>query len=590
MNILPHIREAVRWNPAAQFEAFQKIYDKKRNLVSPKANIHQQRINAVVVAAVKSGRPCRIIGLKPRQKGSSTFAVQVGHTRLKAKPGIGLIAGGNHFQGKNLFKILNTYAKNDDLDPDACKVMDREARYSNGSTMERITLANDDAGRSGTYQFLIVTEAAYLSDDGVANADDVLDGLLKCVPLEPETVIIVESTANGAAGYFYDKYQEAITIDEFIAGRNGYVKVFSAWFEFEDSWLEPSTEGIASRDDLTVQEIDYEAEIGRELSLGQFAWMRYALRDECKGDWDKFKQDYPSDDDSAFLRSGRCAFDVGALKYQSDLAKRTRREFGNLVYDERLDRVTWASGDERGSMLVRFEDRIRGCRYLVSIDPMTGEDQTGGDDPDSHSVLVMRDGYMRGGRWIEPAVVMRNVLVPGTKPNTLCCWWDIDVLEEQVFRLARYWGALVVPEMNKDRGMVELLKLRDGVDIYKRRIFNRREQVEMDALGWMTDKVTRPMVIDGLVTRIRKAGKGEIGGGIEVRCPWAVAQMGNFVRKPSGRCEAMTGKHDDDVLALAIGAFCLESATPWFGDIRVGDDEPWQGRTPEREGSRSWSV
>lgn len=96
---------------------------------------------------------------------------------------------------------------------------------------------------------------------------------------------------------------------------------------------------------------------------------------------------------------------------------------------------------------------------IISVDTMTGADQTGGDDPDSHSILCHRAGYMdSSGQWIEPALVMRNILVPGVKPNSLVCWWNIDVVEVEVYRMARYYQAVIAPEMNMDRGLVELLK------------------------------------------------------------------------------------------------------------------------------------
>jgi len=128
---------------------------------------------------------------------------------------------------------------------------------------------------------------------------------------------------------------------------------------------------------------------------------------------------------------------------------------------------------------------------------------------------------------------------------------------------------VVVPEMNMDRGLVELLKLRGDVSIYEREIFNRREQVRTKALGWMTDIRTRPMVIENLARMVRESGRGGFGEGIEVRCPWALKQMRNFVVKPNGRAEAAVGHHDDDVLALAIGAYVLDAAVPWVPRERV---------------------
>jgi hypothetical protein len=553
------IEDAVRWDAAAWMEAFGKIERKNGDIVSPVANVYQRRINEVLMWCHEHSQPARLVCLKPRQKGSSTFSVAAGHNRLHAKRGRGLVAGGAHFQGANLFKILRTYADNDEFRPKACKVMDTEARYSNGSTFERITLANPNAGRSGTYQVLIITEVAYLSEEGVANATNVLNGLMKCVPFEPDTIIIEESTAKGAQGDFYESWQTGITFEELKAGKNGKVRIFAAWWEFDDSRMDPSREGIASVADLTPDEQALAAKW--KLDLEQVAWMRWAIREECKGDWDRFCQDYPFDPESAFLKSGRCRFNAEGLEYQESLVVTRPRSFGALEYNAHADRISWVSTTEYEARCVRWEQPRAGCRYLLAVDPMTGASQTGGDDPDSHGVFVLRAGYLQHGVWHEPAVVMRNILVPDGM--RFGCWWDIDVLEEEVWRMARYWQALIVPEMNMDRGLVELLKLRGDVDIYEREIFNRREQVRTKALGWTTDMKTRPMIIEGLAKAVREAGRGEIGGGIEVRCPWAIRQMRNFVVKPNGRAEASANHHDDDVLALAIGLQLLDHATPW---------------------------
>lgn len=555
------IRESCRWNTAAWMENGGKIRLKNGDLVTPVPNEYQRKITDLVKWCQENGRPCRIVALKPRQKGSSTVSVAVAHVRAKAKTCRGLIAGGAHFQGSNLFNILDTYAANDAVDPAACKVMDMEARYKTGSTIERITLANKNAGRSGTYQVLILTEVAYLADEGVANADIVLNGLLKCVGLEPGTIIIQESTANGANGAFYETYNGGITIEEFKAGKNGYVKIFSPWYEFADSRLEPESEGINDVSDLTVKELELKQEW--KLDLAQIAWMRWAIREECKGDFSRFEQDYPFDDESCFLKSGRGRFSAAGLKYQEQRSKEVPREFGLMEYNVRADMVTFRPTTEQEARVVRWEKPRVGCRYIISVDSMTGESQTGGDDPDSHSVLVHRAGFFEFGRWHEPALVCRSICYhDGPRFG---CWWDIDVLEEDVWRMARYYGSCpIAPEMNQDRGLVELLKLRPDANIYRREIFNRREGTVTQAYGWMTDPKTRPMVIETGARLIRESGKGVPGEGYEMRCPWLIKQAKNFVVKASGRAEAAQGHHDDDVLSWCIGAQLIDHATPYF--------------------------
>lgn len=562
--------EVVRWNTAGQMEGYLKIKTKAGDVIRPEVNEYQAEISEIVEWCHDHGRPCRIIGLKPRQKGSSTVSVGVGHVRLKAKDKTsGLIAGGAHFQGSNLFGILSTYAEEDELDPGSCKVQDKVAVYANGSEMGRITLANSNAGRSGTYQFMLVTEVAYLAEEGVANAAEVLNGLLKCVGFEPDTIIILESTAKGASGDYYERYQKAITFDEFKAGKDGYVKVFCPWYRFKDSRRDPEKEGIVGWESLT----DFEGELSRKwgLDLEQIAWMRWALRDECNGDWDRFCQDYPFDEETAFLKSGRGRFNVDGLKYQDEVSRRSLREHGVLEMDK-YGRVVFRPVNEDEARVVRWERPVPGRRYILAVDLMTGESQTGSDDPDSHGYGVIRAGYLDAGthQWVPPALVARGMLYPD-KRGRMGCWWDIDVLEEEVYRMAKYYGdCIIAPEMNMDRGLVELLKLRFDANIYQRELFNQREGVKTKALGWVTDVRTRGMVVENLARAIREAGRGSIGEGIEIRDPWTIRECRNFVVKKNGRAEAAAGHHDDQVMFLAIGLTLIDHATPFIEPVVEG--------------------
>ena len=60
-------------------------------------------------------------------------------------------------------------------------------------------------------------------------------------------------------------------------------------------------------------------------------------------------------------------------------------------------------------------------------------------------------------------------------------------------------------------------------------------------------------MIDGLASRIREQS-------VDIACPHLVSELQSFVRMSNGRSEAISGKHDDDVLAAAIGLFNIKSA------------------------------
>jgi hypothetical protein len=120
-----------------------------------------------------------------------------------------------------------------------------------------------------------------------------------------------------------------------------------------------------------------------------------------------------------------------------------------------------------------------------------------------------------------------------------------------------------VVEVNKDRGVIELQKARGNMDIYQRQVWNKRDSETTEQYGWMTTEKSREMVISTLARALREAGKGQVGEGIEVRCPWILGQLKNFVTKKNGRSEAAKGKHDDDVLMVSIGLQCIDQATTY---------------------------
>ena len=264
-------------------------------------------------------------------------------------------------------------------------------------------------------------------------------------------------------------------------------------------------------------------------------------------------------------RISRCVFTTSSLDLQDSISNINlgRREFGYFANQGTDDepRVVWNPTGEDGAMTVRWEQPRIGHRYLVSVDSASGADQTGGEDPDSHSILVHRAGYIAAetGEWVPPALVARNMMVPANKPGAICCWWLQDVLQTQVWLMCIYYKAFLVPEYNHDKGLVEEMR-KKNIPIYKRPVFDKIEQRETNLLGWMTTAQTKPRIIARFEVAMREMLDQVVGGGYEVRCPWILKQMRNFGTLPNGRQEALFG-HDDDVISAAIGVFTIDSAT-----------------------------
>lgn len=568
--------KAIRDDSSAWWETYGRIWPKVRTkgLITPRRNRLQERIARVIDKMEALGLPVRIIGLKPRQRGSTTFFTGIGYTRMRRRPTSACIIAGEYSQTMEAWQMMQTYHQNDQFKGwnNTGSINEEVGKYTNGSKLKKETAGDKHAGIAGTYQFLHATEVGRWANQGVVNAAEVLANILKCVPLEADTMVVIESTAEGDTGEFPTRWRDAVDADDFLDGRvvvmpGQYVRVFAAWFEFDDSAVrlndEQKRQIEASLDTVErwkgerdlIADYGVKDETGRVVRLGdavkgfdvweQLAWRRQAIDLECKKDPRIFDRDYPHSWEAAFQASGRYVFNKSGLKAMKRRAEARHAQYG--VLEKQGERVVWRPTDREEGRIKLWERPLPNRRYGVVVDTMTGASQAAGLDPDCHSVQVWRDGYWEPGpRWVRPAMVAR--IIPP-------CRWNIDVLEEHVWRLSCYYGGqspcIVIPEVNMDRGLIELLKLRSSANIYVREQFNRREsRMETESFGWATTPQTRPMIIEALAAEIREFDTE--GRGIDVWDLEAIEEYSNFIQKENGRMEAAAGRHDDDVLCSAI--------------------------------------
>jgi hypothetical protein len=577
------IDDAIRDDTGVWFEMHGRIFNKARELERPKSNYLQQKLQRVINKLREMGLPVRIIALKPRQKGSTTYCGAIDYTMLRKKPTAAVIIGGQYSQTNSLWQMIQTYQKWDTFDwKNIGEINSKEGKWSHGSTLIQETANDSLAGIAATFQLIHATEVARWSEYGVNNAADVLSNLLKCAPLLPETVVVLESTAESQSGDFYNRFVSAVDGDRFLAGEvtvqpGQFVRVFAPWFEFADSNLpdhltaeqKAMVEETLDKNDEYYGEKELIANYAQTDEKGvthlggsvrthdvweQLAWRRWAISEECKRDRAIFDRDYPHSWEDAFQKSGEVRFNLTGLKVQEKRLSQRAAEYG-ILEESPNGKPVFRPTDENEAQVIIFERPLPGRRYILPIDPMTGITQTGGKDPDYHSAIVLRAGHTNhAGRWHRPGTVAR--IIP--------CRWDIDVLESQSWRLARYYGGKsgckIAVEINKDRGLVELFKNR-GADLYQRELFNQREQKVTNAYGWETTSKTREMIIENIARAIREWDKDNEG--IDIFCPTALGQLNHFIRKHDGRSEASAGWHDDDVLAIAIGLQLIDHATTY---------------------------
>jgi hypothetical protein len=289
--------------------------------------------------------------------------------------------------------------------------------------------------------------------------------------------------------------------------------------------------------------------------------MRWAIREECNGDFGKFCEDYPFDPESAFRTSGKCRFDGEVLKDMKTLAKSAIFEDGFLTQqdNETVAFQSYRNGD--GDIRI-WERPQEGMKYLLSEDPATDESQTVGADPDRHSVLVWRKGFHddRLNQW-RPAKLVARLKAP--------FYGDGDVVAGHAARLSLYYGKCIVG-IEQNCGIDQIRLLRNaGIPIHKRRALSARTKttVEMDGFR-MGDKQERNALVEGFAAAIRQRE-------IEIPCLHMLDECEKFITRADGRAEAAQGAHDDDVISGCIAWELMPNATEYRADrIRTSQDPP----------------
>ncbi|MBN8422473.1 MAG: hypothetical protein J0L73_26395 [Verrucomicrobia bacterium] len=563
------LRLLVEANPMVWLENYGKIMTKKKELRLLKPNPLQFRLAQVVDYMLRHKLPVRILIYKPRQKGSSTGSMGIADWFVKRFGHKAYLCGNELSNCRNLWDILKTYNDHDHYDWGfTSEVLAKSARYGNGGQFHWATAKNVESGRSATLGALVMTEIArWAEDDGaVRDAGKVFSSLMGAVPLEPNTLVIGETTVRGASGVFYEQWQRAKTFEQMQNGDyepGDFIKVFMPWYVFEDSKL-ACTEAEASKihsgsDCLNETERATERNLltRYKLTPGHVKYFRMRLK-ACDYDPEERDREEPTTEESGFFAAQANYFNKTNLQHMRRAAEEEEKEvqMGVFEWDDKVKRqaVTWtlATEEDRPLWVLRERPQI-GRRYTIGADNSRGLANSKGD-PDCHAVPVVRDGYAckETGTWVRPKVVatLRSK-----------CRIDIDVLADEIAKISKFYGgALVVPEANNDCGLIMCLK-KLGVNIYERErpATDKEDQMPTGKLGiWTSDDGAGQGMRSGMLGELRAAVRKQMmdGEGIDIPFIHILDEMEHFAINPNtGKAEAMEGWHDDFVMGLAFAYF-----------------------------------
>jgi len=536
------LADLIRIDPEVWFSTFAVIKDKRGKDIKPKANTLQKRMFAHYRKCQIEGLPCKMIILKPRQKGASTCAQALTYHHMRKYENLsGSLMGDISGTSDKVFEIYRRYAENDIFPWDGTGTNLEDGgnladliKLKTKSQYGKETAGSKNAGRSGTIQVGNMTEVAFWPMQG--ERDPALGYLQSLYDGDSVSLVVADSTPNGPNGWFYRTWVQD----------NEWAKIFAAWFEFEDSVI-PFNSEEDKQDFIDTMTEDEKQEMERfDVNYEQLHWRRRVLQDKCNGDLSKFRQEYPSDPDECFLMSSRPRFHMGNVESMYKACNEQNCRYGNITVQGDSKNASFTP--DRAGMWKIYDEPEYDSKYLISADTCTGEDQqTQGlaADPDYHSVQVWRAPFEDWhGNWHVPRMVaLHHSRV------------DIGILAHEVEAAARYYGnAFVIPEVNNSGLALLKYLLEMGLSVYRRRKYNDSMGMVEKSFGWSTDKITRKTVIDHLASEI-------IEENVDIPDADVLKEFKTFVINDRGKPEAAPGHHDDHVLAAAIALYNIDSAT-----------------------------
>jgi hypothetical protein len=297
------------------------IKDKDSRIVKFVPNKAQKALIDRVLQCLALGVPIRIIVLKARQMGLSTAIEAIIYWWTSTHKNItAVIVGHEDASSKNLYNMFKRYYEhcNPLFQPtrkyntrqdivfdveDKVKQQYREQGLPSpglGSIIKTSTAKNTSTGRSDTVQLIHGSEIGEWE-----NGEDLVGSLLQTVPLRPNTMIFLESTAKGMGNYFHKEWESA------SKGDSVFEPFFFPWWMHDEYERDDPISSITEEEE-NIMELMAKADIPFEQQLKKLAFRRYKAKEFTSNPMLLY-QEYPSTDYEAFLASGRPRFDIPSL-------------------------------------------------------------------------------------------------------------------------------------------------------------------------------------------------------------------------------------------------------------------------------------
>ena len=504
-------------------------------------NRPQRRLLALMEEQRVAGRPVRVILLKARQWGGSTL-VQLYMAWMQIVRHTGwnsLICGHLHLTSKSIKRMYNLLLRHyprellEEADeplrfaklegqPNVQQISSRDCLVLTGSAR------SEDAARGYDISMAHLSEVAFWKASAMHSPDDVVRSVCGSVALKPDTIIVLESTANGVGNYFHDEWLRT------QMGRSDKAPLFVPWNEI----------GIYRQEVDDVQALwdtmdEYERWLwDKGCTLEQINWY-HSKRKEYHSH-SLMMAEYPTTPTEAFTATGNHPF---APEHLDRLEKNCLPE-PLLTGDIQADGLTGCDAKVNvhlvaasNGLLKVWERPEKDCavhaRYMVVVD--VGGRSQGSD----YSVIAV---------WRLPN---------GSRLPAIVAQWrghiDHDMLAWKAMQLAVFYNnGLLVVESNTLTNEAARAGESDYILEKLRHCYGNVYQRATDKPGFHTNVKTKGQAIAALVGAVRDGRYVE-------RDQDAVNEMREYQDKGGGRYGAPPGKHDDILMTRAIGFLLMDN-------------------------------
>jgi len=505
-------------------------------------NRPQRRLLQVMEQQRTAGKPVRVILLKARQWGGSTLVQMylAWMQMVRHRGWNSLICGHLHATSKSIKRMYNLmlrhYPRQLLDDDDGQEQQLRFAKLEGQSNVQQIeardclvitgSARSEDAVRGYDIAMAHLSEVAFWKASAMHNPDDVVRSVCGSIALKPDTVIVLESTANGVGDYFHDEWLRA------NMGSSDKVPLFVPWYEIGIYRLD-----VGDPQALWDAMDDYERTLWHDgRTLEQINWYHNKRREYR--DHGLMMAEYPTTASEAFATSGHHVFDRNELDNLADGCPLSPLAVGDMVAD--------GVCGELAKENVRFVPSATG---LLKVWEMPERQSP---QPVKYMVVVDVGGKSAGSDYSVIAVWRLGDTT--TLPAIVAQWRGHilhDLLAIKAMQMALFYNrALLVVESNTLTNEAARAGHSEYILANLSRLYGNLYQRDKHKYGFHTNARTKSMAVTALVAAVHRQGyiERDVEAVNEMRC----------YEEHNGQYAARQGKHDDILMTRAIGLLLLE--------------------------------